>query len=53
MKNNVISYEEFCAARKAKIEKNEIEQQKQDEEYIYNYNIAMLEYYEKKDSETD
>lgn len=49
---DIISYERFCAARKAKLE-NEVEKDLIDAKYIMSYQDAAREFYEKNDTEND
>jgi hypothetical protein len=50
---DIITYEQFCAARKAKMEKIEEQQDLLDAEYIMSYQDAAREFYAQKDAEND
>lgn len=49
---DIITYEQFCAARKAKMEKIEEQQDILDAESILSYQDAALEFYAKQDPES-
>ena len=49
---DIISYEQFCAARKAKMEKIESKKDAADAEWMRMYNLARDEFYARQDPES-